>query len=109
MQEKNEIKNEKVVSYKFSHLEDHRPPSRGGTTNDNYLHILTINKKDYTFIAIGQRKWVFKHDTVSFEYHERQGRREISKNTLKALDKNGNEVVRGDRGVKNKWRKKLYR
>jgi len=81
--------------------ENHRPPSRGGNTAALHVHTIVISGDQYTFFALGSRKWVYQGDTVSFEYTIKQGKyRNIEKSTLETRDKDGQVVIRGDRGFK---------
>jgi hypothetical protein len=92
------------------HLQENsRPPSKGGNTNALHAHILTIEGKSYSFLALGSQRWVFKTDTVSFEYEIKNGYNNIVKETLATLDKTGRSVVRGNRGYKTQLRTALAR
>jgi hypothetical protein len=83
----------------------HRPPSKGGNTRAWHLHVLTIDRETYSFLALGARKWVFVGDTVSFDWDwdTTHRWRNIDPDTVITLDKAGSVVVRGHRGSK-KWR-----
>jgi hypothetical protein len=59
---------------------------------------------DYSFLALGSRQWVYKVDTVSFEYETKGPYRNIVKESIRTFDSKGREVVRGDRGFKHKLR-----
>lgn len=85
-------------AYRTVLTEYSRPPSRGGNTNARHSHILVIEGRGYSFVAAGQRKWVFKGDTVSFEWEwdPTERYRNIVPGTMKVWDKKGDPVVRGD-------------
>lgn len=92
------INGAKVSKY-FAILQDKsRPPSKGGNTQARHLHVITVDGLTYSFLAAGARKWVFSTDTVSFEWKwDVTGKyRNIIPETVKAVDKNGNIVSRGD-------------
>lgn len=84
--------------YKTFLTEPYRPPSRGGNTKARHSHTLIIGGERYSFIAAGQRKWVFKGDTVSFnwDWDASKKYRNIAVETLHVWDKKGNRVDRGD-------------
>jgi hypothetical protein len=86
-------------------VDKHRPPSKGGNTRAWHRHALTVNGEWYSFFALGQKRWAFKGDTVSFEWSwDATGRyRNIETGTFQAWDKNGEPVERGERGTKP-WR-----
>lgn len=94
------IENSEVELYVSSLREPYRPPSRGGNTRALHAHYLTIGGETYSFLALGTKKWVFKHDRVSFEYEVKGPYRNILKDTLSTLDAKGREVQRGERDFK---------
>ena len=55
-------------------------------------------------MARGTKKWVFKNDTCSFYYTEKDGKRLIIPGTIEAVDKDGELVERGDRRTKQTQR-----
>lgn len=83
-------------------MEPRRPPSRGGNTRAWHVHFLEIGGATYSFKALGTKKWVFKHDTVSFEWEwdDTQRYRNVVRETVRVLDRNSKSVVRGLRGSK---------
>lgn len=90
-----------IENYTTILAEPGRPPSKGGNTRALHSHRLTIDGEHYSFLALGSRKWVFASDVVSFDYVlTPEGYRNIIKHSLRAFDKNGKAVVRGDRGSK---------
>lgn len=94
-----------VESYSTALIEPNRPPSKGGNTRALHSHRLTIDGVSYSFLALGKRKWVFEGDTVSFDFIVTpDGYRNILKHSLRAFDRNGKAVKRGDRGSKAKLR-----
>ena len=77
-----------VESYSAILREPYRPPSRGGNTSALHAHYLTIEGEVYSFLARGSRKWVYKGDTVTFDWELEQGKyRNIRKDTLVTRDK----------------------
>jgi hypothetical protein len=91
--------------YQTSLKDKYRPPSRGGNTHAWHQHRLTLDGKVYSFLALGSKKWVFKNDTVSFEWEwdNSQKYRNIKSETLQTWDKNSNIIIRGERDSKP-WR-----
>ncbi|EIU6823093.1 hypothetical protein L5157_004729 [Vibrio parahaemolyticus] len=100
----NKITNKKIENYSKYLKEKSRPPSRGGNTNALHAHYLVVDGESYSFLALGSQQWVFKTDLVSFEYEIKGTYKNILVDTLKTVDKNGNEVVRGNRGFKRQLR-----
>jgi hypothetical protein len=98
------IENAKIEKYSNHLLEESRPPSRGGNTKAFHMHFVTINKITYSFRAPGTKQWVFKEDTVSFEYETNGEHKNIIVHTLETIDKKGVTVVRGIRDVRYKLR-----
>jgi hypothetical protein len=98
------ITGKKIDGYYLQLQEKYRPPSRGGNTSARHSHVLVIDGERYSFLAQGSQRWVFKGDTVSFEYVTNGPYRNIVKETLQTLDRYGNSVVRGKRGFKRKLR-----
>lgn len=100
----NKIANKKIESYSKYLKEKSRPPSRGGNTKALHAHHLVIDGDTYSFLALGSQQWVFKTDLVSFEYEIKGIYKNIIVNTLITVDKNGCEIVRGNRGYKRQLR-----
>lgn len=98
------IENAKIESYATYLRENSRPPSKGGNTKARHSHVLGINGEKYSFLALGSQQWVFKTDLVSFEYELNGSYKNIKSETLVTVDKNGKEVVRGNRGYKRQLR-----
>lgn len=98
------IENMRIDNYSTFLKEPYRPPSKGGNTNALHCHILEIQGEKYSFVALGSKQLVYKSDTVAFEYEIKDGYKNIIVDTLTTLDRNGNQVVRGNRGYKNKLR-----
>lgn len=99
-----EINNIKIESYSTFLVEKYRPPSKGGNTRALHSHVLTIDNEKYSFLALGTKQWIFKSDTVSFEFELKGQYKNIKKETITTLDKAGNEIIRGNRGFKKKLR-----
>lgn len=100
-----------VDGYTTLLVEPSRPPSRGGNTSAMHSHRLTIAGVAYSFLARGAKKWVFKGDSVSFDWHWDASRcyRNIQPATLVTQDRSGSEIVRGDRRSKPKLRTAISR
>ncbi len=98
------IEKAKIEDYQKYLSEKSRPPSKGGNTKALHSHVLVIDGEKYSFLALGSQQWVFKTDLVSFEYELNGQYKNIKKETLVTIDKNGKEVVRGNRGFKEQLR-----
>lgn len=100
-----EVQGVHVTRYTTILIEQHRPPSRGGNTRAWHSHALWIDGEKYTFRALGSKKWVYVGDRVSFRWRwdPSQRWRNIDIDSVKVADKNGTEVIRGERGFK-RWR-----
>ena len=98
------ISNRKISDYVKILTEKSRPPSRGGNGKARHTHILTIDGVRYSFIAFDSKQWVFKTDTVSFDYEVSNGYNNIVSDSIVTKDKNGKLVVRGNRGFVKKLR-----
>jgi len=95
----------KVEKYSTMLKEKYRPPSRGGNTRALHLHILTIASQTYSFFALGSQRWVYASDTVSFDYEIKDGKyRNIIKETIRAQNKEGHPIIRGNRSFKKTLR-----
>lgn len=92
------VERAKVQNYKAFLQDRYRPPSKGGNTQARHLHVLTIDGLTYSFLAAGSRRWVFKNDTVSFDWTwDATGKyRNIVAELVITRDKNGDQVARGD-------------
>jgi hypothetical protein len=92
------IVNGVVEDYQAFLHESYRPPSRGGNTSALHIHHLIIAGERYTFFARGTKKWVYKGDSVSFEYVVKDGKyRNVIPETVETKDKDGKVILRGDR------------
>lgn len=98
------VENKKISSYSLFLKEPSRPPSRGGNTKALHSHTLIIEGKKYSFLAFGSQQWVFKSDSVSFDYEINNGYRNIIKESIVTMDRSGKPVVRGNRGFKMQLR-----
>lgn len=97
----NQLISKKIESYKVFLKEHSRPPSRGGNTKALHAHVLEIEGERYSFLAFGSQQWVFKADTVTFEFEvTADGYKNVLTDTLRTADHKGNVVVRGSRGTK---------
>ena len=100
----NSVIKKKITSYDKYLTEKSRPPSKGGNGKARHSHVITIEGERYSFIAFDSKQWVFKTDTVSFEYEVNDGYKNIIPETIVTTDKDGKPVVRGNRGYKKKLR-----
>jgi len=99
------IRDAKVEKYTTFLVEYYRPPSRGGNTRALHSHRMRIDGQDYSFLALGTKKWVFEHDTVSFDYYVTpEGYRNVVKHSVHVVDKVGKPQIRGNRGFKAQLR-----
>ncbi|MCY1451203.1 hypothetical protein D9M71_680580 [compost metagenome] len=98
------VEGKKISGYKFYLLEEYRPPSRGGNTSALHSHIFEIDGEKYSFQALGSQQWIYKSDTVYFEYEINGTYKNVKKETIVTLDKSGKKVERGNRDVKKKLR-----
>lgn len=83
----------------------YRPPSRGGNTRAWHQHVLTIDGERYSFLATWAGKFVYKNETVSFdwEWDATHRYRNVDVASVIAWNANGLQVLRGQRGGKV-WR-----
>ena len=98
------IEEKKISSYTTFLQENSRPPSRGGNTKALHSHQMIIDGEKFSFLAYGAKHWVYKRDTVSFEYETKDIYKNIIKETIETTDQNGKEVVRGLRGFEKPLR-----
>lgn len=98
------VENKKVTSYSLFLQEPSRPPSRGGNTKALHSHSLEIEGEKYSFLAFGSQQWVFKSDSVSFDYEIKNGYKNIFKESIVTMDRSGNAVTRGNRSFKKQLR-----
>ena len=91
-----------VSNYRAFLIEPSRPPSRGGNTRARHRHAFEVDGEAYSFFAAGSKKWIFASDTADFTWawDDTKTYRNVVLSSLKTLDKNGVEVVRGDRDYK---------
>ena len=94
------IENKKITSYTFRLLENYRPPSKGGNTSALHQHFIEVENEKYSFRALGSQQWIFKSDSVSFEYEINDGYKNIIVESITTIDKNGMVIVRGNRDFK---------
>ncbi len=98
------MENKKITFYGKYLVEHSRPPSKGGNTNALHTHVLEIDGEKYSFFALGSQQWVFKSDTVSFEYEFKDGYKKMLPESIKTLDRTGKLVSRGNHGFKTQLR-----
>ena len=98
------VENKKVTSYSLFLQEPSRPPSRGGNTKALHSHTLEIEGEKFSFLALGSQQWVFKSDSVSFDYEINNGYKNIIKESIVTMDRSGKAVTRGNRGFKKQLR-----
>lgn len=95
-----------VVERYRAYLKDkYRPPSKGGNTGAWHQHVLRIDGENYSFLAAHAGKFVFKGETVSFDWDwdETKRFRNVVADSVVAHGRDGSPVVRGSRGGKA-WR-----
>lgn len=99
------VENARITDYTTLLLEPTRSPSKGGNGRAHHSHRITINGEHYSWHALGFRQWIYKSDTVTFEWEWDPSKRyrNIDPESIVVADKPGKEVVRGERGGKN-WR-----
>lgn len=98
------VSNRNFSDYTKILTEKGRPPSRGGNSKARHTHIITIDGERYSFIAFGSKQWIYKTDTVSFDYEVNNGYNNILSDSITTLDKNGKIVIRGDRTLTKRLR-----
>ena len=86
-----------VEKYAAYLCEPHRFSSQGGNGRAWHVHALTIEKTTYSFLSMGRRKWAYRHDTVSFNWSDVNGRRQIDRDSIQVCDRDGKSVSRGIR------------
>lgn len=91
-----------IDDYRTGLREPSRPPSKGGNTVALHGHSIKIGDAWFSFLALGAQKWVFASDSVTFDWawDASVKYRNIVKDSVRTLDKNGTPVVRGNRGSK---------
>ena len=93
------------TKYQSFLIEAYRPPSRGGNTKALHSHRMLIGENWYSFLALGSKQFVFKTDTVKFEYVKTpEGYLNVRKHTIVTKDAKGKMVHRGDRRFKKQLR-----
>lgn len=103
------VEHMQINTYKKYLVENSRPPSKGGNTSAWHRHVLEIDAEKYSFLALGSQQWVFRSDTISFEYELKNGYRNIALETIATLDNQGRHIVRGNRSFKSKLRTAVAR
>nr|DAZ31452.1 MAG TPA: hypothetical protein [Caudoviricetes sp.] len=98
------VSNKKISSYEKILTEKSRPPSKGGNSKARHTHIITIDGERFSFIAFDSKQWIFKTDTVNFEYENNNGYKNIIPQSIVTTDKDGKRIVRGNRGYTKKLR-----
>lgn len=86
-----------VEVYRTFLVDKYRPPSKGGNTSARHQHRIQIAGVTYSFLAAGTKKWVFKNETISFDWQwDSTGKyRNLIPESVKTWDKNGLLVKRG--------------
>ena len=98
------VEGKKITEYNLYLIEEYRPPSRGGNTSALHSHVIEIDGENYSFKACGSQQWIYKTDTVSFEYELNGDYKNIKKETIETLDRKNQVVVRGNRSGKKQLR-----
>jgi hypothetical protein len=97
--------NVSVSDYAAFLFEPGRPPSKGGNTTALHTHAFFVDGARYSFFARGSRMFVYKGDTVSFDYHVTDdGYHNVLPRSIVTRDAKGKTVIRGDRRHKAKLR-----
>jgi hypothetical protein len=101
----NLVQEAKINNYTTLLLEPSRSPSKGGNRRAWHSHRITIDGQHYSWRALGFRQWIYKSDTVSFEWEfdATEKYRNADPDSIRVIDKTGHKVVRGERGTKA-WR-----
>jgi hypothetical protein len=104
------VENATIEDYRTLLLEPSRSPSRGGNGPAWHSHRITINGDHYSWRGLGFRQWIYKSDTVSFEWEWDASHkyRNIDPDSIVVTDKNGKAITRGERGTKA-WRSATQR
>lgn len=99
------IEKAKVETYGAYLKDKSRPPSRGGNKRAWHQHVMTISGEKYSFLAPWSGKFVFKGETVSFDWDwDESGKyRNADVDTVVAWTPDGKQMRRGERGNKV-WR-----
>ncbi|EPA9111044.1 MAG: hypothetical protein E7G96_02710 [Serratia liquefaciens] len=98
------VSGKKISEYQIYLIEKSRPPSRGGNGKALHSHVVIIDGVKYSFLANDSRRWIFKSDTVSFEYKIENGFNNIVRESITTLDNQGIPIIRGNRGYTKKMR-----
>lgn len=99
------VERAQLEDYKIYLQEKYRPPSKGGNTRAWHSHVMVIDGERYSFLAAWAGRFVYKGETVSFDWDWDTTRkyRNIDRSSVIAYSRAGKEVVRGDRSDK-RWR-----
>jgi hypothetical protein len=101
----NRVQDAKIGNYTTLLLEPSRSSSKGGDGRAWHAHRITIDGQHYSWKGLGFRQWIYKSDTVSFEWqYDPTGKyRNVEPDSVRVTDTHGKEVERGERGTKA-WR-----
>lgn len=99
------VEQAEVEHYRAYLKDKYRPPSKGGNAGAWHQHVLRIGGENYSFLAAHAGKFVFKGETVSFDWDwdETKRFRNVVVDSVVAHRRDGSPVVRGSRGGKA-WR-----
>lgn len=99
------VERAELEDYAIYLRDKYRPPSRGGNKTAWHSHVLTIDGEKYSFLAPWRGKFVYKGETVSFDWEwDQTGKyRNVDRGSIVAWSSTGEPVLRGHRGDK-KWR-----
>jgi hypothetical protein len=99
------VEQAQVDDYRAYLKDKYRPPSKGGNTGAWHQHVLKIGGETYSFLAAHAGKFVYKGETVSFdwEWDETKRFRNVAIDSVVAHKRDGSPVTRGSRGGKA-WR-----
>lgn len=88
-----------IAEYKAYLNEHHRSKSKKGNSKAEHRHSFSIEGVTYSFFAPGWVQWAHVSDRISFNWkYDKTGKwRNIVRDTIKVIDKDGKPVTRGSR------------
>jgi hypothetical protein len=99
------VERAEIEQYTITLKDKSRPPSKGGNSRAWHRHVMTIGGETYSFLATWSGKFVYKGETVSFdwEWDSTGSYRNVDRTSIVAWSTAGEKIVRGERGEK-RWR-----
>jgi hypothetical protein len=108
-----EVIDANVEGYYTKLMESRRSSSKGGNTKALRKHSILIEGEEYSFLAIGNAKFVYEGETISFRYRIKKiGEKEynnVDKHSVISKNSDGKEFVRGNRDYKQTLRTAIQR